>query len=112
MNEQPISDKQRLRAAFAMLKALGYVAKANYLCCQNCARTQIGVDYPDAAGVVTYNHQDNERSFPRGAVDLEADLHLSWEGDAHQIIKALEAAGLTVEWGMNTGAKIVVKKFN
>lgn len=108
--DKRINDRQRVRAAFAQLRELGYVAKMNFMCCQNCARTQIAVDNPDATCVVTYNHQDNERSFPRGAVDLEADLYLSWSGDAHQIIRSLEAAGLSVSWSMHDGEKIIVRK--
>lgn len=110
MNEQLVSDKQRVRAAFAQLKALGFVAKMNYSCCSNCAMTAIYMDNPNAKDVVTYNRQEEARAFPRGSVALESDLYLGWAGDGAQIVRSLQATGLTVEWDGSPHTKIIVKR--
>lgn len=84
---------EKLTVAFKALRKLGYFARKNFRCCQTCAWYEIDTDHPKYEhNAVFYHNQDN--------ADLqgkEQGCYLAWRGDAAQIKKVLEEAGLKVE---------------
>ena len=79
------------------------------MCCGSCAGAEIADEQEkkglkaDEVKAVYYNRQSNDafRSKLRGAnwltPNLHSTLHLSWQGDADEIVAALREQGLTVE---------------
>jgi hypothetical protein len=94
--------KEKLNKAFKALRKLGYVAKQNFLCCQNCAWSALTDEQAEKA--VFYHAQDFS--------DLKRSRSccLAWSGDANEIIKVLNDNGVHTEWNgsENTRIKIVV----
>lgn len=126
------TDRAAIRAAFATLRKKGYIAKMNFMCCSSCAWYEIGgkalsghqrSDIEEPKKAVFYNKQSHESAFrekSRGwstksrryiSMMLQNDLCLQWSGDAKEIIAALEAEGLKVEWnGTDQNTINVVKR--
>lgn len=117
----------RVGCAFKALRALGFIARQNFLCCGGCASSQIASDFGampkskqnKVRGAVFFHRQDRERLddggalFIRfGAIDTEckcgqenphrastADLSGMSTADVGDAVRiALEAEGLKVEW--------------
>ncbi|MEU4569933.1 hypothetical protein [Micromonospora sp. NPDC023956] len=107
------TDSDRLTDAFRALDAAGIVAREDFACCQNCGTGEIGGEvlpnFP-ARGYVFYHYQDAERA---AAGD---ELWLAWgrfeaPPDAElgaEIVAALRAQGLTVDWDGEPGMRIRV----
>jgi hypothetical protein len=82
-----------IRRAFNALRARGYVAKANFMCCGGCASEALGNDgVKPGSNVVYYHSQGHEDLVRTGTV------HLHWDGDDAPIREELARAGLRVEW--------------
>lgn len=86
----PTDPRDSIKLAYRQLRQRGYYCRSNFWCCSTCALAAI----PEGRGdkYVFYHAQD--------AADLhrERACHLAWGGDGHEIVAALRAAGLTVEW--------------
>jgi hypothetical protein len=107
------TDSDRLTDAFRALDAARIVAREDFACCQNCGTGEIGgevlSDFP-ARGYVFYHYQDAERAVGGG------ELWLAWgrfeaSPDAElgaEIVAALRAQGLTVDWDGEPGMRIRV----
>ncbi|WP_127505739.1 DUF6891 domain-containing protein [Actinoplanes solisilvae] len=103
------TDSDRLTAAFHSLDAAGIVAREDFSCCQNCGVTEIRDETTDGAsrGYVFYHGQD-ALSAAEGL-----DIWLAYGGRdaeqiAHEIVEALRAEGLTVQWDGTVGLRIHV----
>lgn len=57
------TDLERLQAAFAELEKQDIVAKANFMCCQNCAQSVLRAEWED--NYVFWHAQDDEMAFGR-----------------------------------------------
>lgn len=91
-----------LTRAFQGLRDLGYFARQNFKCCQGCGWAAAPKDRRDKA--VFYHAQDNEDRIEGKPV------FLSWSGDGNEIVTALRAHGLTVEWDGDPNTRILVKQ--
>jgi Domain of unknown function (DUF6891) len=89
-----------LRKAFTELRADGYFARMNFLCCQTCAWDAVPDDHRDKA--VFYHAQDNDDLAKRGT------LHLTWSGDAKFIRAVLEKHGLAVDHDGSENQRIFI----
>jgi hypothetical protein len=104
-----LTDCDRLDAAFAALERKGVIARQNFSCCGNCGSSEIW-DEVDAArdagdpahGYAFFHMQDTERAVDDGglylnygAVDEGEEAALSV---GHEIVTAVEAAGLKADW--------------
>ncbi|MEO3938008.1 hypothetical protein V3N99_14795 [Dermatophilaceae bacterium Soc4.6] len=104
-------DYTRVAAAFAALEADGIVARMGFTCCQTCGHAEIGDEAgPSSRGYVFFHEQDAERLGPGGS-----DLFLAYGGFeappevvAGEVVAALTAQGLTVEWDGTTAARVMV----
>jgi Domain of unknown function (DUF6891) len=111
--------KAAITAAFKKLRAAGYIARQNYLCCGSCASAAIGAYVrekggdPDAAKAVYYHRQANECWDGEGNLNARgsgcrSELWMCWSGDGATIVAALKAEGLEVEWDGSDGQCIGV----
>lgn len=92
-----MTDKERMTEAFKALRRLGYTTRQNFSCCGGCAMAQLAAEVEQGKNhdkFVTYNRQSNEAFNDYGK--LTKSLWLRWDGDAKEIIGALEAAGFQV----------------
>ena len=92
--------RNRLVKVFNSLRKQGYFCKMNHACCQTCGWAEIPEG--NAGKVVFYHAQDAERLATTG------DVHLSWAGNGYEIVKAIEAAGMKVEWNGTEAQRIKV----
>lgn len=118
------TDADRLAAAFAALESDGIVARMNFTCCQTCGFAQIGDEVPagrSMRGFVYFHQQDAEGLAEEPALLLLAfgALGAFGAGDqaayeaasldvGHQIVAAVEAAGLAVAWDGTTARRIAL----
>lgn len=93
--------KKKLNAAFRALRKVGYTAKQNFWCCQNCAWHALTDEEADKA--VFYHQQDNDTFKETG------ECYLAWSGNGAEIVGILEEAGLTVTWNGSDTQRIMVK---
>lgn len=92
-----MSDKQKIKEAFAELRKNGFVARMNFSCCTNCALYELLDKYgKEMEDYVFYNRQDND-SFDKNG-NLKYGLFLKWGGNTNTIIDALTDKNLVVEW--------------
>mgnify|MGYP001218759067 CR=1 FL=1 len=115
------SGRQAVIRAFKKLRKLGYIAKANYLCCMNCATTAIWDDYssmPDSPkkekliGVVYWHRQNEQNIWEQGILYLgfgELDDKVKGEILGAEIVKVLKTEGLAVKREGNPDVKILVE---
>lgn len=117
----PVTDADRLEAAFGALEASGVLARMDFSCCQNCGSGEIADEARVAAvpphGYVFFHAQDAER-----LAGAPARLHLSYgaftpDRDgyadaalavAEQIAAAVRDAGLRVDWDGTLARRIAV----
>ena len=91
--DEPHADARAVRArltqAFRALRKSGYVCRQNFMCCMGCANAAM----PEGTTkCVFYHRQDADSLRKRGSV------YLAWTGDGPEIFRAMEAAGLRVDW--------------
>jgi len=107
------TDSDRLSDAFRALDAAGIVAREDFACCQNCGVGDIGAEVPDgssALGYVFYHEQDAQRAAAGGSLWLAFGL-LDQPSSAQvgeQIVAALRAEGLHVDWDGSPDQRIHV----
>lgn len=111
------TDCDRLDAAFATLDQQGITARQNFACCQSCGHAEIRGEMPAAArGYTFYHQQDTEHVVADGTLFLAfSSVSKADEDDiaiGHEIVAALQEAGLTVEWNGSFRSRILVKNLD
>jgi co-chaperonin GroES (HSP10) len=116
--------KIRLNSAFRALRKDGLVARQAFMCCQNCAGTKIANDItvmPEEKrkaikGTVFYTKQDAEPQreglyLAFGPIETSAHGTIGEDTVAvgKRTVKALQDAGLTVEWDGTANKRIFVE---
>lgn len=86
-----MTDPERLTAAFRALEASGITARENFTCCRGCGMAEIGAEREDARGFVFFHAQVVEHA-----------------GVGHEVVAALDAAGLSTQWDGSPGTSIGV----
>ncbi|MEV4312552.1 WD40 repeat domain-containing protein [Actinocrispum sp. NPDC049592] len=105
-----VTDADRVLSVFETLTANGITARANFTCCNSCGFGEIrGEAAEDARGFVFFHEQD--------ALNLaKGRLYLSYGGFddtdsavvGREVVEALAAAGLPVEWDGSANSRIAV----
>lgn len=90
---------KKLTDAFRNLRRDGFVAKRNWMCCQNCGVHALPEDTQD---YVFYHCQDADTLREKDKV------YLAWGGDGDQIKRRCEEAGLYVVWDGRPETRILV----
>jgi hypothetical protein len=93
------SFQDRLDQGFERLEERGYFARQDWWCCQNCGVHAVPDEFTNR--YVFYHEQDAD-NLPDGFV------HLSWNGDAEEIVRTFEEVGCTVEWNGSHARRIRV----
>lgn len=97
------TDPERLTRAFAALAASGITAREDYTCCRTCGNAEIGeVREPGSHGFVYFHSQGTEHAVTHGKMALYFG---GFDGSekttlsvGREVVSALHAAGLTVDW--------------
>jgi hypothetical protein len=100
-----MTDKEKLNKAFRELRKLGYTAKQNFMCCQNCAWHALSDE--EAKKAVFYHRQDSDSWGSYGKLD--DDLYLAWSGNAAEIVAVLRKHGLLVAHDGSANQRIVIQ---
>ncbi|XVS64614.1 DUF6891 domain-containing protein [Actinosynnema sp. CA-299493] len=111
----------RLFAAFDALDRGGIVARADFTCCQTCGHAEIGDEAGEGArGYVFFHRQDTESAVAGGGVWLAygsfgdpaglepVDHAAADEAVGREVVAALTASGLPVEWNGSARTRIQV----
>lgn len=112
------TDCDRLEEAFAELDRHGIVARQNFACCQSCGHAEIweaiddALQYRPVLGYVFFHQQDTDNAvnggylyLAYGAVDGSSNGSLRV---GHEVVAALERAGLHVEWSGDLNKRICI----
>lgn len=91
--------RDRLRKGFASLRDKGYIAKANWKCCQGCGCAAL----PEGTKQYVFYHAQDREQLVQGK-----PFCLAWGGDASVICEALRTAGLLVEHDGSSNKRIMV----
>ncbi|MCX4804704.1 hypothetical protein OG594_24330 [Streptomyces sp. NBC_01214] len=107
------TDPERLTRAFAALQEAGITARENFTCCRSCGQSEIGGEGgTDARGFVYFHSQCTDSAAAgQGLVLLYGGFDGSSETTAaigHEVVAALEAAGLHADWDRDPGRAITV----
>ncbi|MGW0409719.1 DUF6891 domain-containing protein [Streptomyces collinus] len=107
------TDPERLTRVFTALDEAGVTARENFTCCRNCGRSEIGGEAdPGARGFVYFHSQCTESAAAgHGLTLLYGGFDSSAETTAaigHEVVAALEAAGLHTEWDHDPSRAITV----
>lgn len=126
MGNDTRSDRARLKDAFTELRGRGWVAHANFMCCQNCgcaaiydeAAKELGrpmTPEEDAALKYAFWHDQDDDSFRpwpheggRKTATLHKPLCIAWGGDGYELKSVLESQGLEVEWNGSDTQRVQV----
>ncbi|WP_269857047.1 DUF6891 domain-containing protein [Streptomyces sp. RPT161] len=97
------TDPERLARAFTALQEAGITARENFTCCRSCGQSEIGGEGgPDARGFVYFHAQCTDSAAAgHGLMLFYGGFDGSSETTAaigHEVVAALEAAGLHAEW--------------
>lgn len=84
-----MENKKLLNKAFSQLRKLGFFARQNFWCCQNCGWSDIP---SEKRNVVFYHKQDMDCLKETGI------CFLSHRGDGTKIVEVLKEHGIGVEW--------------
>lgn len=108
------TDPERVTRAFAALEGTGIIAREHFSCCATCGAGEISDEAgPDDRGFVYFHVQCAGIAVDGfGLALFFGGFDESDETDAaigHEVVAALEAAGLSVEWDRDPGQAIVVK---
>jgi len=120
--------KTNLSKAFAKLRKMGYLAKQNYMCCQNCAgsamtekaSTMIDAGKPkdEIRCCAFYHHQDAEYLkeggdlyIAYGVMDSKAhgEIGIPSKEAGREIVNVFNECGLETVWDGSDGQRIKVK---
>lgn len=112
------TDCDRLEEAFAELDRHGIVARQNFACCQSCGHAEIweAIDattqFRPVWGYVFFHQQDTDNVvngnylyLAYGAVDGRSANSLRI---GHEVVAALERAGLRAEWNGDLNKRICI----
>ncbi|WKU42944.1 hypothetical protein Q3V23_02035 [Streptomyces sp. VNUA116] len=107
------TDPERLTRAFAALQEAGITARENFTCCRSCGQSEIGGEgEPDARGFVYFHTQCTDSAAAGHGLTL---LYGGFDGSSettaaigHEVVAAIEAAGLRTEWDSDPGKAITV----
>ncbi|CCK29378.1 hypothetical protein BN159_4999 [Streptomyces davaonensis JCM 4913] len=107
------TDPERLTRAFTALRAAGITARENFTCCRSCGQSEIrDAGEPDARGYVYFHSQCTDSAAAgQGLMLLYGGFDNSPDTTAaigHEIVTALEAAGLRTDWNGDTHEAITV----
>lgn len=89
--------QDKIKKAFSALRKSGYECHMNWKCCQSCGCAAI----KNEKKYVFYHAQDAERM-------SNGYVYLSFGGNGHEIARAMERAGLKVEWDGTDDQRIKV----
>ncbi|CAM5604313.1 DUF6891 domain-containing protein [Streptomyces chartreusis] len=107
-----VTDPERLTAAFRALEASGITARENFTCCRGCGMAEIGAEREDARGFVFFHGQVVEHAAEgHGLALYYGGFDGSEETTAcigHEVVAALDAAGLSTQWDGSPGISISV----
>ncbi|MFJ8743292.1 DUF6891 domain-containing protein [Embleya sp. NPDC127516] len=107
------TDPERLARAFAVLQQAGITAREHFTCCRTCGDSEIGGESgPGARGYVYFHTQCTDSAAAGHGLSL---LYGGFDGSSEttaavgdEVVAALEAAGLAVEWDRDPGRAITV----
>ncbi|MFF4223539.1 DUF6891 domain-containing protein [Streptomyces abikoensis] len=107
------TDPERLTRAFTALREAGITARENFTCCRSCGQSEIGLEgEPDARGFVYFHTQCTDSAAAGHGLTL---LYGGFDGSpgttasiGREVVAALEAAGLAVEWDHDPARAITV----
>ncbi|MEU1823093.1 MULTISPECIES: DUF6891 domain-containing protein [Streptomyces] len=107
------TDPERLTRAFTALREAGITARENFTCCRSCGQSEIGLEgEPDARGFVYFHAQCTDSAAAGHGLTL---LYGGFDGSSgttasvgREVVAALEAAGLGVEWDHDPARAITV----
>ncbi|MFE2867168.1 DUF6891 domain-containing protein [Embleya sp. NPDC059259] len=107
------TDPERLARAFAALQEAGITAREHFTCCRTCGDSDIvGESGTGARGFVYFHTQCTDSAAAGHGLML---LYGGFDGSSatttavgHEVVAALEAAGLAVEWDRDPGRAITV----
>ncbi|MFJ6670352.1 DUF6891 domain-containing protein [Actinosynnema sp. NPDC091369] len=105
------TDVDRLFEVFDALDRGGITARADFTCCQTCGHAEIGDEAGEGArGYVFFHRQDTERAVADGQVWLAYGSlgDVADEAVGHEVVAALTAGGLPVEWNGSARTRIKV----
>lgn len=110
----PVTDPDRVLAAFSSLAAEGVVARADFTCCQNCGLTEIGAEAaPGDRGFAFFHSQDTARAVEGGELLLSygrlADSSADTAEVGQVVAAALRAQELSVTWDGSPEERIRVE---
>ncbi|MEU9003531.1 hypothetical protein [Streptomyces sp. NPDC048551] len=107
------TDPERLTRAFTALSDAGITAREHFTCCRGCGDSEIGGESgPDARGFVYFHTQCTDSAAAGGGLTL---LYGGFDGSSettvaigHEVVAALRAVGLGVEWDHDPGRALTV----
>ncbi|WP_331769814.1 hypothetical protein OG948_39495 (plasmid) [Embleya sp. NBC_00888] len=107
------TDPERLARAFAVLQKAGITAREHFTCCRTCGESEIGGENgPGARGFVYFHTQCTDSAAAGHGLTL---LYGGFDGSSEttaavgdEVVVALEAVGLAVEWDRDPGRAITV----
>ncbi|MFF7633177.1 DUF6891 domain-containing protein [Kitasatospora sp. NPDC008050] len=107
------TDPERLTRAFTALQEAGITARENFTCCHSCGQCEIGAEGgPDARGFVYFHTQSTDAAAAGHGLVLHYGGFDGSSGTTtaigHEVVAALEAAGLPVAWDRDPGRSITV----
>lgn len=111
------TDNDRLDAAFEELRRRGFVARQDFGCCQRFALDEVGTNALEGArGLVFYHLRDTHDAIDGAGLRLSyAPIGSDGRNAAkvgHEVVAALEKAGLAVSWNGDPGERILVSPMN
>ncbi|MFF1872859.1 DUF6891 domain-containing protein [Kitasatospora herbaricolor] len=107
------TDPERLTRAFTALQETGITAREHFTCCRSCGQAEIGGEGgPGARGFVYFHTQSTDSA----AAGHGLTLHYGgFDGSpattaaiGHEVVAALEAAGLRTDWDHDPGQAITI----
>ena len=107
-----VTDPERLSGAFRALEAGGITARENFACCRGCGMAEIGGEGEDARGFVFFHQQVTEHAADGHGLTLYYGgfdgSEQTTTGVGHEVVAALNEAGLSTEWDGSPGKSITV----
>ena len=110
--ERYFNARDKVLIAFKKLRKDNITARANFLCCMNCASSALSsvVDEKKTVGAVYWHRQDEERFEEDGVLNIRyfSDTEENCLKLANKIVAALKEEGLNITWNGNTDTTIEV----